>query len=387
MCEQSQVCEAGRAPKQLTTPEYASVVNYGYHLDAGKFGQLLQQHCTQKLGVRHILDHVTEVKSSASGSIESVHTKHHGAIGGDLFIDCSGLSCLLLGQHFQIPFISKSQFSINDTALAIQTPYPEENSPIASPTIATAQGAGWIWDIGLASRRGTGYVYSSAHISDEQAEQDLRAYLAQSIGTTQAEQLSCRKLPIRAGHRQKFWHKNCVAVGMAAGFIEPLEASALALVEMSATMISRELPATFATMSLVEKRFNDRFHYRWERVIDFLKLHYVLTQRTDTDYWRDAAKPESVPLHLQELLLLWRHRPPYFNDFLQIEEVFPSASYHYVLYGMGFLTQAGPYAKQSDDLALGYKNIAATLNRAPKFLAGLPSNRELITQLVKKSAG
>ncbi len=384
MCEQSHICEAGLAPKQITTPEYAGVANYGYHLDAGKFGQVLQKHCTAKLGVKHVLDHVTHINSTADGDIESIATKNSGAITGDLFIDCSGLSCLLLGQHFQIPFIDKKEFSINDTALAIQTPYPEDNSAIASPTIATAQESGWIWDIGLSSRRGTGHVYSSAHSSDEKAEQTLRAYIAKSVGEKKADELSCRKLSIRAGHRQKFWHKNCVAVGMAAGFIEPLEASALALVELSVNMISDEMPATRSAMTLVEKRFNSRFNYRWARVIDFLKLHYVLTQRTDSDYWRDASSPASVPEHLQELLKIWRYRPPYYNDFIEIEEVFPSASYQYVLYGMGFKTEARAYPKPRDDLSLAIKTIEATLNKVPKYLAGLPSNRELIELVLKQ---
>ena len=383
MCEQSHICEAGLAPKQISTPEYAGVANYGYHLDAGKFGQVLQKHCTEKLGVKHVLDHVTHINSHDDGDIASIATKNSGAIAGDLFIDCSGLSCLLLGQHFQIPFLDKKEFSINDTALAIQTPYPEENSPIASPTVATAQKVGWIWDIGLSSRRGTGHVFSSAHTTDERAEQTLRAYLAQSVGVKKAEALSCRKLSIRAGHRQKFWHKNCVAVGMSAGFIEPLEASALALVEMSVGMISEEMPATRAAMTVVEKRFNARFDYRWARVIDFLKLHYVLTQRTDSDYWRDASNPASVPEHLQELLRLWRYRPPYFNDFIQSEEVFPSASYQYVLYGMGFETKARGYIKPRDDLSNAVKTIEATLNKVPKYFAGLPSNRALIEHVLK----
>ena len=121
-----------------------------------------------------------------------------------------------------------------------------------------------------------------------------------------AESVSLRKIAINPGHRQKFWHRNCVAVGMAAGFLEPLEASALVLVELSAEMISEQLPATRETMDIVAKRFNEKFRYRWDRVIDFLKLHYVLTERRDSDFWmdnRDAVVPDS----LQEVLALWRH--------------------------------------------------------------------------------
>ncbi|MES2826176.1 MAG: tryptophan halogenase family protein [Pseudomonadota bacterium] len=383
LVEQGQVCEAGRAPKQKTTPEYAGVVNYGYHLDAGRFSQILQKHCVEKLGVKHILDHVLQVNSAGNGDIASLGTAQSGVIAGDLFIDCSGTNCLLLGQHFQIPFLDKKELSINDCALAAQVPYLDEMSPIASPTISTAQEAGWTWDIGLSSRRGTGYVYSSAHTSDEQAEKVLRAYIAQSVGTEKAEAVTTRKLSIRAGHRQKFWHNNCVAIGMSAGFIEPLEATALALVELSAAMIRDEMPATRSVMDIVSKRFNDRFEYRWARVIDFLRLHYVLTQRTDTEYWRDAAQIEKAPQHLRDLLALWKYRAPNFHDFEQNEEIFPSASYQYVLYGMGFETLISKYEKQSDNLATSLFNIKATQQKVQKLVEVLQSNRDLLNHIQK----
>lgn len=380
---QNYISEKGCAPKQVTTPEYAGVVNYGYHLDAGQFGELLQRHCTTQLGVSHILDHVTHVTSAPNGNIGAVHTKEMGAIEGDLFIDCTGFACLLLGQHYGIPFVDKKKFSFNDAALAAQVPYPDSSSPIVSSTVATAQSAGWTWDIGLSSRRGVGYVYSSAHISDEQAERELRAHIAKSVGVAVAEKVGTRKLVIRAGHREQFWYKNCVAVGMAAGFIEPLEASALALVELSANMIRDELPLTHGTMAVVAKRFNSIFSYRWARIVEFLKLHYVLTDRRDTAYWRDMSNPDAIPEELQQLLLLWAQRPPYFNDLIQVEEIFPSASYQYVLYGMGFKSNINGVVKASDNIGLGLEKIKDNLEKSRKYAGLLPSNRELIDHIFK----
>ena len=159
---------------------------------------------------------------------------------------------------------------------------------------------------------------------------------------------SPRKLSFNPGYRETFWHRNCVAIGLSAGFIEPLEASALALVELSAAMLSDQMPATREAMDIVARRFNDSFTYRWERVIDFLKLHYVLTQRTDSAFWRDNCRAESIPDRLREQLTLWRHQPPSRYDFYRVEEVFPSASYQYVLYGMGFRPEP-----QRSDAALG----------------------------------
>jgi hypothetical protein len=370
---QPHLCVQGRAPKQPATPEFAAVANYGYHLDAGKFGLFLRKHCLEKLGVRHVPDHVTAVNSRDNGDIASLQTKEHGVLEGDLFVDCTGMQSLLLGRHYGVPLLHRKDVLFNDSALAVQVPYEREDSPIASQTTSTAQRAGWIWDIGLPTRRGIGHVYSSAHTTDEQAEADLRAYVGLDIPPP-------RKLTFEPGYREQFWHRNVVAIGLSAGFIEPLEASALALVEMSAAMVSDDLPATRDTMDIVARRFNDAFTYRWERVIEFLKLHYVLSARADSDYWHDNRRAGTIPARLQELLALWRHRAPSRLDFHRIEEVVPAASWQYVLYGMGFRPDRERITRRdSTSNADGYFREAAELTQ--KMLRGLPSNRELIDHI------
>lgn len=376
---QPHLCARDKAPKQVATPEYAAVANYAYHLDAGKFGLFLRKHCVEQLGVHHVLDHVIGVNTHDNGDIASVQTKESGAIAADLFVDCSGMQSLLLGQHYGVPLKSQKHVLFNDSALALQVPYQNDDSPIASQTVSTAQSNGWIWDIGLPTRRGIGHVYSSAHTSDEAAERELRAYIERTGG--QHGMPAPRKLTFNPGYREKFWHRNCVAIGLSAGFIEPLEASALALVELSAAMLRDQMPATRASMDIVARRFNDAFNYRWERVIDFLKLHYVLTQRTDSDFWRDNCRPASIPERLQEQLMMWRHQPPSRYDFHRIEEVFPSASYQYVLYGMGFRPDRSGATRRADDAdrADGYFREAATLTS--RMLAALPTNRALIDHI------
>ena len=376
---QPHLCARGLAPKQPATPEYAAVANYGYHFDAGKFGQLLKRHCTERLGVRHLLDHVVGVNSHDNGDIASLQTQGQGAVAGDLFVDCTGMPALLLGQHFGVELVRQRHVLFNDSALAVQVPYAQEDSAVASQTIATAQAAGWVWDIGLPTRRGVGHVYSSAHTSDDAVEQALRRYIQDTGGPKDTP--SPRKLQFTPGYRQKFWHRNCVAIGLSAGFVEPLEASALALVELSAALLSEDLPATREAMDIVAQRFNDTFSYRWERVIDFLKLHYVLTRRQDSAYWCDHAAAEHMPARLRELLTLWRHRPPSRRDFDRVEELFPSASYQYVLYGMGFRPEPGAYALPPGgaEKADGFFREAATLTR--KMLPALPGNRALIQHI------
>jgi tryptophan 7-halogenase len=378
---QPHLCERHKAPKQAATPEFAAVANYAYHLDAGKFGEFLKRHCVEKLGVRHVLDHVTGINPADGGDIASLETAAHGKLDGDLFIDCTGFSSLLLGQHYGIPFVSRKNVLFNDTALAVQVPYGAEDSPVASQTLSTAQAGGWIWDIGLPTRRGVGHVYSASHASEEEAERALRSYIEQTAGPAAARAASPRKISFDPGHRATFWHRNCVAVGISAGFIEPLEASALALIELSAAMISDEMPATRDEMEIIARRFNDWFSYRWDRIIDFLKLHYVLSRRQDSAFWIDNRRSEAIPERLLELLSLWRHQPPSRYDFHRIEEIFPSASYQYVLYGMGFRPEGRPTTRKSNDAALADRYFRETAALTAKMLAGLPTNRELLSHL------
>ena len=260
-----------------------------------------------------------------------------------------------------------------DRALAVQLPYDSEDAPIASHTISTAQAAGWIWDIGLVQRRGIGYVYSSRHTSDDAAEAALRAYAGRDVAP--------RKIPIRSGHRERFWKNNCVAVGLAAGFLEPLEASALVLVELSAQMIADQLPPTRAVMDITARRFNDTFRYRWERIIDFLKLHYILSRRTDNGFWSDNRDPATIPQSLQDLMALWRYRSPGNADFTSNNEVFPAASYQYVLYGMGFRTDPAFLTVPAAEKRLAEERIAHNAAAVQKVLRALPTNRDLIRKI------
>jgi tryptophan halogenase len=376
VCPQGELCEEGLAPKAITTAEYQAVANYAYHLDAGKFAPFLQKHCTEKLGVRHVLADVLSVEQDEHGDITSVQTREAGGIKGDLFVDCTGFRSLLLGQTLGVGFRDCSDILFCDTALAVQVPYETPDAPMASHTISTAQSAGWTWDIGLPTRRGVGYVYSSRHATDETAHEELARYVGPAI-----EGLSVRKIPIRSGYRETFWKNNCVAVGLAAGFLEPLESSAIVLIEMSAKLIAEQMPACREVMDIVASRFNATNHYRWGRIIDFLKLHYVLTQRTDSAFWTDNLLAESVPERLQDLLKLWKYQSPWFYDeFDRLEEVFPAASYQYVLYGMGFRTEAGPpEPPDAEAAATRLRNEARALTK--QMRARLPKNRELIKKI------
>ncbi|WP_237066398.1 tryptophan halogenase family protein [Microbulbifer guangxiensis] len=386
---QAAICDASLAPKQLATPDYAGVLNYGYHFDAAKFGECLRDHSVSQLGVRHLRADVEQVEDGVDGHISALLTRDGQRLQADIFVDCSGSAGLIIGKHLGVSWVDQSHVLFNDRALAVQLPYETPDAPVASVTRSTARSSGWIWDIGLPTRRGMGYVYASDFIDDEAAEADFRHYLAEMEGVRNAQDLSIRQLRFVPGHRSVFWKGNCVAVGMAAGFIEPLEASALALIEQSAGLIRDLLPAGNQHMDLSAKRFNRQMLSHWENIVEFLKLHYVLSERNDSEYWLAHREAVSIPESLQENLLLWQHRSPARQDFPQAQPLFPPASYRYVLNGMGHpcdFVRAPRADRQSGRIRTLQMEVQQQLE---KFRQGLPGNRQLIEQLIARgqSAG
>jgi tryptophan halogenase len=373
---QEALCEAGLAPKTIDTPEYEILANYAYHFDTGRMGPFLQKYCVETLGVRHVPANVVRANLAENGDIDSLVTREAGEIAGDLFVDCTGFASLLIGKTLGVGFKDCNDVLFCDAAMAVNVPYDRPDAPIASHTVKSATSAGWIWDIALATRRGIGHTYSSRHISDEQAEATLRRYVGPAIGD-----LPIHKIPIRPGYRETFWKNNCVAVGLSAGFFEPLESSSIVLIEISADLIASKMPATREIMNIVSAQFNDATHYRYLRIIDFLKLHYILTKRTDTKFWVDICDPATVPDRLKDSMSLWRYRPPWlFDDFDRLQEVFPAASYQYLLYGMGFETNVDP-----GDLVVSraqaeqHRLTNAEFTR--RLRARMPTNRDLLAQI------
>ncbi len=373
MTPQVHVCERDLAPRQRAMPDYQGAANYAYHLDAGKFAALLARHAVQRLGVNHLADHVVDVRADGQGGISAVVTRENGEIAADLFLDCTGHAALLIGRHLDVEWIDRGDVLINDRALAAQVPV-SPGSPVASQTVATAHAAGWIWDIGLPARRGIGCVYASRFMDDEAAEAVLRSYIVTAL--PDAPDVPIRKLSFPTGHRARFWQGNCVAIGLSAGFIEPLESSAIVLIELSLRALTENFPASRAAMPIHAGRFNALFRYRWDRVVEFLKLHYVLSRR-DEPYWRAQRDPAHVPQGLADMLALWRDQPPSAWDFPQAEEIFSAESHQYILYGMGHPAPDGQAATDRARAAL-----AANGQRARTLAAALPTNRAYLDALL-----
>lgn len=377
---QENSCEKNLSPKMLTSKNYSGIANYGYHLDAFKFANFLKDHCINNLNVNFIADEIVEINNQENGDIKNLKTKKTGNLEAYLYIDCTGFKSLILGGNLGVKFIDKSNILPINSALAVQMPYGH-NDPIKSVTISTAQEAGWIWDIGLSSRRGVGYVYCNKFITHEKAATQLKEYL--NVDDDAFERLNPKKIPIIAGYREKIWHKNCVAIGLSAGFLEPLEASAMMLIETSANAVVDNFPVNREAMDIVAKRFNQRAQYRWERIIDFLKLHYTLSKRHEP-FWRFAASKATVSERLLNDLEFWQYQPPWKNDFDNTEEPFPEASYQYVLYGMDFITKKNR-SKVSPENKSDYVDMLVSIERQKEMSISHAESNLLYLAKLKES--
>ncbi len=379
---QHHICEAGLAPRGITESEYQGQCNYAYHLDAGAFAELLKQHSRSELGVEHVIATVLDAELDENDNIHSLLLDRQGnkeSLVADLYIDCTGFRSLLLGEKLGVPFVSTNDILFNDTALAMRVPYANDDDPMACHTIATGQNAGWIWDIGLTTRRGIGHVYSSQYISDDEALVNLRRYLG-DVGT----EIEPRKISFNSGYRKQYWKNNCIAIGMSSGFVEPLEATAIMLVEIAARYVAENLPPDRGVMQITSKRFNKQMDYRWQRIIDFLKLHYILTQRPEP-YWQAHKDPGSWPQSLKDDLEIWKYRGPITSDFDGVAELFPAASYQYVMYGMGFKPD---FAKQQHlyNMSQNAERIKQQNRQVTQQMLGrLPPHRQYIEQWLASS--
>jgi len=370
---QGDICDLNLAPKTILTPEYQGITEYAYHLDAKKLASFLAKHAVNHFGVRHVRTEIKDVALDEAGNIVQLITNSMGTFAVDMVIDCSGFSSYFLGGKLGVKYIDKSDQLLTDTALTVQVPV-KSTEHIPSYTISTAHQSGWIWDIALTERRGVGLVYSAQHLSEIKAEEKLQKYVGKNL-----DHLDVRKIPMKVGYRESVWHKNCVAIGLSQGFVEPLEATSILLTDFSADLLAKAFPNTMEELPILSKRYNKRVIYAWERVIDFIKLHYCLSDRTDSDFWLDNKLPSTIPDSLLELLEYWKVQSPTKEDFFSKFEVFDVENYLYVLYGMKFNTKKPLLTKEYESQA---SQQILQLDKAKKqYATELPRHRELISKI------
>lgn len=342
--------------------------NYAYHFDAALYAEFLCKLAIQR-GARRTQGRIVEVPRRADGGVAALVLADGRRIEGDLFIDCSGFGSLLLGQTLQEPFVDFGHWLPVDGAWAC--PCERVGEEITPYTRSTALEGGWAWRIPLQSRTGHGHVFASRFIDVERAREQL---LAQLDGAALAEP---RLIRFNTGHRQRFWVHNVVSVGLSSGFLEPLESTAIFLIQSG---IARLMPLLTAAQPVGPQDvalFNEGAVQQFSRIRDFIILHYCLTRRRDSELWRHVSSMD-LPETLAFKLELWRR---YGVLHQYNEEGFDATSWLAVHAGMGsWPERADPVFEETalDDavraLAARKQAIAGMVERLPthhRYLSGL----------------
>ena len=274
-----------------------------YHMDATLFGQYLKEKIALPNGLNYITDDVVKVNQNEDGSVKSLSTKENGELEADLYVDCTGFKALLLSETLKVPFISFNDSLINDKAIATHLPYINPDKEMECVTNCTAIESGWVWNIPLFNRIGTGYVYSSKFETPESAEKQFRHHLAGGNGNmvigdkARVDNAEFKHIDMRHGVHETSWKHNVVGVGLASGFIEPLESTGLMLTHHNIQYLLRALTRKDGQVNKIDK---DMWNYTVREWVggmrEFISQHYSLSSRHDTPYWKHVTEEISYDL-------------------------------------------------------------------------------------------
>ncbi|GAA4669848.1 tryptophan 7-halogenase [Streptomyces chumphonensis] len=386
------LCEAKRSPKHFdgelferslhdggdrlrrtTMSQQDTQFPYAYHFDAARLATFLADFGTRR-GVRRVLDDVVEVRQDDRGWISHLVTREHGEIRGDLFIDCTGFRGLLLNKTLGEDFVSFQDVLPNDRAVALRVPTDVEREGMAPYTTASARDSGWIWTIPLFGRIGTGYVYSSQFCSPEEAEKELRSFVG-----PRAEGLEANHIRMRIGRNRRSWVKNCVAVGLSSGFVEPLESTGIFFIQHGIEQLVKHFPGEDWDPALVDA-YNDRVACCLEGVREFLTLHYRAAARADTPYWK-AAKERALPEGMAERLRGWEARLPDGGGVYPYYHGFDPYSYAVMLLGLGHHPARVHPALELLDGAEAERQFADVRRQSERLVAELPAQHAYLARL------
>lgn len=360
-----------KGPRPIGSQDYQSEVPYSYHMDAVELAKMLQEH-GKKLGVRQILDNVQEVRLDERGFVKELQLEENGVHPVELIFDATGFASVIIGKAMGEPFESYGNYMLNDRAAVVQMPHddPTELEPASR---ATALGAGWSFRVPLFNRVGTGYVFSSKFISDDDAVTEFKAF------ANVPEDKEMRIIRMRIGKVRRSWVKNCVAIGLSSGFVEPLEATAIYSVQVALQWLMQYFPDS-EFPETVTNHYNKLIDGLYEEIVSFISLLFHISNREDTPYWRAARHDLDIPEALRENLELWKYTLP---DVLDLKSVtfFTSTSYRAALMGKRYC-KGREYAQTS---IFGKKHWEEYLNmrlaRAQKFVDTLPGQYDLLRHI------
>lgn len=351
-----------------TIPELA----YAYHFDASLFAQMLREYAEER-GVRRIEGLIVDVeRDGQTGDVTALALNGERRAPGNFFIDCTGFRSILLGKTLGVSYLDWSRWLPCNSALAV----PCESSDAFRPyTQALARGAGWQWRIPLQHRTGNGHVYCSSFVSDDEA---ASALLANLDGAPLADP---RPIRFTSGRREQFWSHNCLALGLAAGFMEPLESTSIHLVQSALGRLLNLMPGDVAQLSCARETFNRVSAIEWARVRDFITLHYLANARHGEPFW-DECRHMEPPATLAEKIALFREAGLFIRE---EDELFLDDSWGQVMIGQGIMPASwspladnvpgediGPFL---DSLARSYRLKAETLPTHRQFVASMVGDR------------
>jgi len=357
------------APKP--SENFAFDVWHGYHFDAVLLGQFLQKKALQR-GVRYRSCHVTHATLDGQGAIASVHTREGETIRADIFVDCSGFGGLLIQQALGTPFVSYADVLFNDAAVALPSPI---DGALPCETVSRAMRNGWAWEIPLTNRYGNGYVYSSRFCSAEDAERELREHLGLLDSDTPA-----RHLKMKVGHVTRPWNRNCLANGLAQGFIEPLEATALMFIQRTAMLFAEALEQGDLSPA-AHDRFNRLLNELYDGTRDYVATHYKTNTRGDTDYWRENAANERISDALKQLYFTWtrgKSIAPAVRE-QTLGKGYPIVSWYAIMAGMGIFPD--PATLHPPNAADGRYNMAAVDDLIERSAANFSDHRAVLANI------
>lgn len=371
MAPNSSVINDFRGPRPIGAKDYEGMIGYAYHLDASLFAKFLRT-IALKRGVRHIVDDVVDVRQAENGFITFLQLKERGLVPVQFVVDCTGFRGQIIQKVLGEPFESYSDQLLCDSALAVQLPHPDPTK-LEPCTRSTALGAGWSWRVPLYSRMGIGYVFSSKFRSDQQAIDEFLEHLG-DLG----KGAEPRVIRMRVGRTQRAWVKNCVAIGLSGGFIEPLESTAIYMIEMAARWLACYFPDRAVSPQLA-RAFNRLTGNLTEEVRDFIVMHYYTSNRREP-FWQAARSEITLSDRLRENLELWQHTLPGPTDTAG-DKLFSFWNYLYVRYCKDYFRDVrfpleGSLGEQD------WRDFADKLSAfKAKLRAQLPGHYDLVTSI------
>lgn len=381
------IMDANLAPRRLDgTP----VTRYAWHFDAALVADFLRRFATEKQGIIHVQDDMVGFEQDSRGYLTALKTKSGQRIEGDLFVDCSGFRSLLINGAMREPFLDMSDFLMNDRAVATAIPHDDEAEGVEPYTSSIAMQSGWTWKIPMMGRHGSGYVYSSRFLDQDAATLEFANMWGLDPDKTEFNQVR-----FRVGRNRRAWVRNCVSIGLASCFVEPLESTGIYFITAAIHQLAKHFPNRDFDQILIDT-FNREIETMFDDTRDFLQAHFYFSPRTDTPYWR-ANKELKLSDQILEKVALYKAglpvNPPissedtYYGNFeAEFRNFWTNGSYYCIFAGMGLLPDHPmPSLAHRRSAVDGAAPLFAAIEREQRELVeSLPSNLEYLKRLHRK---